>query len=200
MGTRAWIVAGAVALFTTGAFFGCGSSAAAPEPDGGTGAAAADASSGTGSDSGSTTSDAGDAAASDTDAGFPIHHVVIVVKENHTFDNYFGSFPGANGTSSFTMLDGGTFPVGEAPDSMPRDLCHERKCALTDMNDGGMNGWENTTDSDQGGDHLAWAQYQESDIPNYWQYARTFTLGDNFFANVLGPSFPGHTFMVAAQA
>ncbi len=30
--------------------------------------------------------------------------------------------------------------------------------------------------------------------------ARHFTLGDHFFANVLGPSFPGHTFVLAAQA
>jgi phospholipase C len=29
----------------------------------------------------------------------PIEHVVIIVKENHSFDNYFGSFSGANGTS-----------------------------------------------------------------------------------------------------
>ena len=29
----------------------------------------------------------------------PIQHVVIIVKENHSFDNYFGSFPGANGTT-----------------------------------------------------------------------------------------------------
>jgi phospholipase C len=27
----------------------------------------------------------------------PIEHVVIIFKENHTFDNYFGTFPGANG-------------------------------------------------------------------------------------------------------
>ena len=29
----------------------------------------------------------------------PIEHVVIIVKENHSFDNYFGTFPGANGTT-----------------------------------------------------------------------------------------------------
>src|SRR5579862_3103752 len=29
----------------------------------------------------------------------PIEHVVIIVKENHTFDNYFGTFPGAAGTT-----------------------------------------------------------------------------------------------------
>ncbi len=27
----------------------------------------------------------------------PIQHVVVVMLENHTFDNYFGRFPGANG-------------------------------------------------------------------------------------------------------
>ena len=29
----------------------------------------------------------------------PIEHVVIIVKENHSFDNYFGSFPGVNGVN-----------------------------------------------------------------------------------------------------
>ncbi len=27
----------------------------------------------------------------------PIEHVVLIVKENHCFDNYFGTFPGADG-------------------------------------------------------------------------------------------------------
>jgi phospholipase C len=26
-----------------------------------------------------------------------IEHIVIIVKENHTFDNYFGTLPGADG-------------------------------------------------------------------------------------------------------
>ena len=29
----------------------------------------------------------------------PIKHVVIVVKENHGYDNYFGAFPGGNGAT-----------------------------------------------------------------------------------------------------
>jgi len=28
-----------------------------------------------------------------------LRHIVIIVKENHTFDNYFGTFPGANGAA-----------------------------------------------------------------------------------------------------
>ena len=27
----------------------------------------------------------------------PIEHVVLILKENHSFDNYFGTFPGAKG-------------------------------------------------------------------------------------------------------
>ena len=133
------------------------------------------------------------------DAGFPIKHVIVIVKENHTFDNYFGSFPNAEGISLIRTATQ-QFEPPQAPDETPRDLCHTHACALTDWNGGQMDGWESVASSDREGDHLAWAQYRERDIPNYWQYARTFTLADHFFANVLGPSFPGHTFFLAAQA
>jgi phospholipase C len=129
---------------------------------------------------------------------YPIQHVVVIVKENHTFDNYFGSFPGAEGITSIPTSSG-SIPPPQAPNSTSRDLCHEHSCALTDWAGGKMNGWEQVTGASQGGDNLVYAQYKEADIPNYWKYARTFTLGDHFFANVLGPSFPGHTFVLAAQ-
>ena len=29
----------------------------------------------------------------------PIQHVVFILQANHTFDNFFGTFPGANGIS-----------------------------------------------------------------------------------------------------
>ena len=132
--------------------------------------------------------------------GIPIKHIVVVVKENHTFDNYFGSFPGAEGITTCSTKDGTQFACPRATNMTPRDLCHEHGCALTDWAGGAMNGWEDTNGSSTNGDHLAWAQYQESDIPNYWAYARKYTLGDHFFAEALAPSFPGHTMVLAAQA
>ena len=39
-------------------------------------------------------------------SGFPIDHVFIIFKENHTFDNYFGSYPGANGVMSAKISTG----------------------------------------------------------------------------------------------
>lgn len=29
-----------------------------------------------------------------------IQHIVFIVKENRTFDNYFGTYPGANGATT----------------------------------------------------------------------------------------------------
>jgi phospholipase C len=124
----------------------------------------------------------------------PIKHVVVIVKENHTFDNYFGSFPGAEGISVITTPNGPITPP-HAPDSTPRDLCHTHDCALTDY----AGHWLDVDGASKNNDNLVYAQYGEPDIPNYWQYARKFTLGDNFYANVLGPSFPGHTIVLAAQ-
>ena len=133
----------------------------------------------------------------------PIKHVVVIVKENHTFDNYFGSFPGAEGTLSGTQnlcdLPSGRGPCPQAPDKPKHDMDHGHAAGLIDWNGGKMDGWSKPGGSDTG-DLQTYAQYTEQDIPNYWQYARHFVLGDHFFANMIGPSLPGHMFTVAAQA
>jgi phospholipase C len=134
----------------------------------------------------------------------PLEHVIVIVKENHTFDNYFGSFPGAEGTSTYTTSDGKKSPVPHANQII--DMCHEADCAIIDYNGGAMNGWDLPGGSAArklgifGSRERVYGQYFEEDIPNYWQYARRFTLADHFFADHLGPSFPGHLFYLAAQA
>jgi phospholipase C len=215
---RPFFVLGALAL-AAGVAAACGTSsitngiqgldASAPSgPNGATGPngpGGSDASVVTGDSGTPTAGDAGMGPSTSPEAGpagptpTPIKHVVVIVKENHTFDNYFGSFPGAEGTTKALLSDGGTVTPPHPPDHTPRDFCHEHNCALVDWNDGGMNGWDLTTGTSNGGDNLAYGQYQEADIPNYWAYAKAFTLGDHFFAEVLGPSFPGHTEVLAAQ-
>jgi phospholipase C len=129
--------------------------------------------------------------------GYPIDHIIVIVKENHTFDNYFGTFPGAEGTTMATTSTG-QISVGRPPLQLLRDLCHSHDCALADWNHGAMDSWD-VGDSRNTSDQLAYTQYLEADIPNYWQYARHFTLADHFFSSMLGPSFPGHMFALAAQ-
>src|SRR5205823_5075183 len=108
-------------------------------------------------------------------------------------------FPGAEGITT-CPLPGGPGPCPVAPDKTPRDLCHEHQCGITDWNEGKMDGWAKVQDSTVGGDNLAWAQYNEAGIPNYWAYAKAYALADHFFASEMGPSFPGHMFTIAAQA
>jgi len=127
----------------------------------------------------------------------PIDHVIVIVKENHTFDNYFGSFPGAEGTS-MAQTSTGTVTIGRPPTQLTRDLCHEHQCALDDWNHGAMNHWD-LGDPKNANDQLAFAQYLEADIPNYWKLAKEYVLADHFFSSMLGPSFPGHMFALAAQ-
>jgi phospholipase C len=48
--------------------------------------------------------------------GTPIKHLIFIIQENHSFDNYFGTYPGANGIPAGTKLPdypGG--PLVESP-------------------------------------------------------------------------------------
>ncbi len=37
-------------------------------------------------------------------AASPIKHLVVLMQENHTFDNYFGTYPGADGLPAGTKM------------------------------------------------------------------------------------------------
>ena len=193
----------------------CGTSAARLGSDGGRSDASRSPDGGHEADGGASGVDAGpsetDAGPSDSDAGTAdggdvdggpghIDHLIVIVNENHTFDNLFAGFPGANSTSTFTAPGGGTFTAPACPDAPPRDLCHGHGCALADWDHGAMDGWFGDQAASKNGDHLAWCQYSEASIPQYWQLAGRYALADNFFSSMLGPSFPGHLFTVAAQA
>src|SRR6267378_4227345 len=102
----------------------------------------------------------------------PIDHVVIIVKENHTFDNYFGTFPGANGANLPAAQDP---PAGGDPP-------HNHAAWL-----------ERAT-------HAAKGQYSEQNIPAYFSFARQFTLCDNYFTEVASQSEPNHLMLIAADS
>jgi len=42
--------------------------------------------------------------------------------------------------------------------------------------------------------------YDYHEIPNYWDYARRYTLCDRFFSSLTGPSEPNHLYSIAAQS
>ena len=57
-----------------------------------------------------------------------INHIVFVIKENRTFDNYFGTFPGANGATTGQTCDGGdrAAQAGARPRVRRRAQLHRR--------------------------------------------------------------------------
>ena len=138
-------------------------------------------------------------AAVDADAfetATPIKHVVFVIKENRTFDNMFGLFPGANGVT-VGMDQGEARVLTPAVDRLEMDIRHCYDCALQAWNEGEMDGFATISDT---ADEFAYTQYQPGDLPNYWHWASSYVLGDNFFASAQGPSFPNHLYTIAAQS
>jgi phospholipase C len=101
----------------------------------------------------------------------PIKHVVIIVKENHGYDNYFGAFPGGNSVA-----------MAHSPNPPPADPNHRHAAWLT----------RDTT--------APRVQFQQSDIPAYWQLASQFTLCDNYYTDVAGPSTPNHLMLIMADS
>src|SRR5258707_4805814 len=67
-----------------------------------------------------------------------IQHIVFIIKENRTFDNYFGTFPGADGATSGTISTGRVIPLGHLPDKTPRDISHAFNAAVTAIDGGKM--------------------------------------------------------------
>ncbi len=127
-----------------------------------------------------------------------IQHIVFIIKENHSFDNMFGLFPGANGATTGVVSNGQTIALGRSPDR-PRDMGHTWGDALTAIDKGKMDKFDLVRSGNVNGDYMAMTEYQPSDIPNYWLYGQTFAMSDNTFSSMHGDSFPNHLYTIAAD-
>ena len=147
----------------------------------------------------------------------PIEHVVFIIKENRSFNNYFATYPGAEGaTEGGTIVctedgcrDGPVVSLEEGEDVQPHDLTHCFRCGLVAINDGKMNGFNlmngvipiSGDRADLYGRDLTGYTYLDRDgVPSYWAYADRFVLADHFFTSMYGPTLPEHLYTVAAQA
>jgi phospholipase C len=154
-----------------------------------------------------------------------IKHIVIIMQENRTFDGYFGTFPGADGLPRDAAgnidvcipnpLDASGECARPFHDTRDRNVGgpHAYEDSVVDVNGGKMDGFVKVFKSARerclkkflpgcgGADakHPDVMGYRdESDIPNYWRYARDFVLQDHMFAQVNSWSLPAHLFMVSA--
>jgi phospholipase C len=128
---------------------------------------------------------------------FPIKHVVFIVKENRTFDNYFARYPGAEGAEIARKSDGREVLLQEATDVLEPDLGHSFADGVEAINGGRMDRF----DLVQNGETLnGFTSFTRKGLPNYWAYADNFVLSDHTFSSMYGPTFPEHLYTVAAFA
>ena len=149
-----------------------------------------------------------------------IKHIVLIMQENRSFDNYFGTYPGAdgipmkNGIPTVCVNDPKTNqcvkPYHDAND-INAGSSHSQGSAVADINGGKMDGFLATFRKAQAAckkpdtpgcvigakpDVMGWHDARE--IPNYWAYARNFVLQDHMFEPNASWSLPAHLFMVSA--
>jgi hypothetical protein len=130
-------------------------------------------------------------------SGTPIRHIVLIVQENRTFNNFFATFPGATGTIVGKELVNGytkSIDLTETPLSNQKNLNHSYPGFLRAYNGGAMNGF-NTVDFPGSGRPEKSASYEyvnPSDIAPYWTLAETYSLGNKMFTTQGSESFPAH--------
>ncbi|MGH9433593.1 MAG: alkaline phosphatase family protein, partial [Terriglobia bacterium] len=128
-----------------------------------------------------------------------IQHVIFIIKENRSFDHYFGQYPGADGATSGTISTGQVIPLRHAPDQA-LDIGHDWTSALTAMDGGKMDQFDLILYANVNGGYQAYSQLTQADIPNYYAYAQNFVLADQMFSSLHGESFPNHLYTIAAQS
>ncbi len=139
----------------------------------------------------------------------PITHLIIVMMQNHSLDNLFGTYPGANGLNaslpSYYQVDakGNTVSPTLVRSLASSDLNHNRPTYVASWDKGLMDKFAYTngdlamqyydnTISGLANDKTTWS------IGNLWSYAQQYALADNFFASAMNSEPAQEFYMVAA--
>jgi len=137
----------------------------------------------------------------------PIEHFIVVMQQNHTFDNYFGTYPGANGLpkdicvpvslSNDKASCVAPFKITNEPIS---DLSHSDAIFSKQFQDGKMNGFVDSLNSLNQNGTLSMGYYNDQDIPFYWNLADEYVLFDNYFSSAHTGSITNRMFWVSGRA
>jgi len=139
----------------------------------------------------------------------PLQHVIIIMQENHSFDNYFGTYPTANGT----RLDSTTSQLRHV-NGLPGQVClpYMGSCVSphlttsrvqTDPVEG-----QATYEMDYANSGTGFATYSGPQsmayfdyhlVAGYWDYAEEYGLGDNYFAPALSTTTPNRLMTLAGD-
>jgi phospholipase C len=146
-----------------------------------------------------------------------IKHVVILTQENRSFDHYFGSYRGVRGFSdqsaAFQQPDPANTansPVGQllpfhldttkANAACTHDISHAWVPQHQSWDNGKMDGFVSSRLPIDANDAvLSMGYYTRADLPYYYALADGFTICDNYFCSVMGPTDPNRLYTMAAS-
>jgi phospholipase C len=144
-----------------------------------------------------------------------IEHVVIFIQENRSFDHYFGSYRGVRGfadqSPAFQQPANATIsPTGlllpfhldtsTTNAACTHDITHAWVPQHQSWNNGAMDGFVNPRPPNNLNDAvLTMGYYTRTDIPYYYAVADAFTICDNYFCSVMGPTDPNRLYTMAAS-
>ncbi|HWU68119.1 MAG TPA: alkaline phosphatase family protein [Stenotrophobium sp.] len=146
-------------------------------------------------------------AAGAADPSLPFDHVVVVMMENHSFDNYLGMLaqrgqPAADGFQfdasgqprNSNPLDGGVQRAFHLQGTcQPGSVTQSWDSTHQQINGGRMDGFCTTSTSAMG-------YWDESDLPFYYSLAKTFCVGDRCFASAPCQTYPNRRFLYSGTA
>src|SRR5579864_3149112 len=146
-----------------------------------------------------------------------IEHVVILTQENRSFDHYFGSYRGVRGfsdqSSAFQQPNPNNTTVSPVGTLLPfhldtslsnaactHDITHDWVPQHQSWDNGAMDGFVTSRLPINPNDAVLSMGYcTRADIPYYYALADAFTICDNFFCSVMGPTDPNRLYSMAAS-
>jgi phospholipase C len=146
-----------------------------------------------------------------------IDHVVIFIQENRSFDHYFGSYKGVRGFADQSMAfqqpdpsNTTSPPIGKllpfhldtatTDAACTHDISHDWVPQHQSWDNGAMDGFVTSRLGVNANDALlTMGYYNRADIPYYYALADAFTICDNYFCSVMGPTDPNRLYTMAAS-
>jgi phospholipase C len=142
----------------------------------------------------------------------PIDHIVLLMQENRSFDEYFGQLhlsgqPKAQGPRANardvdpTGTTGGIRRFHQTALCEVSDLDHSWTGTHVSVDGGKMDRFTevNASGKDPNG-HRAMGFYTAKDLNFYYKLYKTFAIGDHYFCSVQGPTFPNRFYYLAGTS
>ncbi|MEO7664764.1 MAG: alkaline phosphatase family protein [Candidatus Limnocylindrales bacterium] len=147
------------------------------------------------------------AAATPGAATTPIEHAVFVMQEGHSFDNFFGTYPGVDGIPGgvcVPAVPGSVAAACVAPrwvgDTTVPQLDQSSAAFATQFDGGKMDGFVSGQAALGEAASLAMGYYDDRDVPLGWNVADEYVLYDRFFSSAAAGSAPNHMYWVTGAS